>query len=167
MPLNLLKHKSYHVGNAKNLERVRRDEEKAEAERAEKLKLQRASNIQRLRERRGVDTKQPNSKSVNETQKRDIETSDKTIHAIIDRPKASRSIDAETTKRKSKNDNYFRFKDLNPEEKRKRLKIDDEAVKQRLDPLADIIKGVEETTRYERRKKMNSRLRKKIQQSDE
>lgn len=167
MPLNLLKHKSYHVGNTKNLERVRRDEERAAAEREEKLKIQRAVNIQRLRERRGVDklladktdsNTKPIVDRLKDTELQAPQNTNEVAPTLIGEHRLGK--DPKTTKRKGRNDSYFTFRAMDPTEK-KRLKIEDEAVKQRLDPLADIIKGVQETTRYERRKKMSTRLGKK------
>lgn len=53
MPIKLLKHKSYHVNNAKNIERVRRDEEEArtkeEERNRENAKLERSSRLEALR----------------------------------------------------------------------------------------------------------------------
>lgn len=58
MPLNILKHKSYHVTRSENLERVRRDEEIAAKKIQETKKIekasQRASQIAALRQRQGI-----------------------------------------------------------------------------------------------------------------
>lgn len=58
MPLNILKHKSYHVSRADNLERVRRDEEaaakKEEEQRKRERAAKRASQIEALRRQKGL-----------------------------------------------------------------------------------------------------------------
>lgn len=58
MPLHLLKHKSYHVGSARNIARVRRDEEEharkqAEADR-DAVARESAARVAELREKRGL-----------------------------------------------------------------------------------------------------------------
>lgn len=60
MPLNLLKHKSYHVYKSKNVDRVKRDEAEAKKKtdeiEASQKSLERKNRMAQLRERRGLDT---------------------------------------------------------------------------------------------------------------
>lgn len=86
MPINLLKHKSYHVYNSQNIERVRRDEAEArlkqEEEEQQRAKAKREERLEELRARRH----QPGRK---------LEGSNKVEQAVVEQ----RNKNGETVKR--------------------------------------------------------------------
>lgn len=95
MPLNILKHKSYHVYNEKNIERVRRDEEdariKEEIARNEREKNERSARLEALRKRKeytSLGTNRPatgNSRPQDDTREFDSRVKEKTNTSPSDR----------------------------------------------------------------------------------
>ena len=63
MPLNILPKKSWHVGNAKNLERVARDRDKEAAKEREKFNESSTLNLTHLRSKHGVEEPYAHMKS--------------------------------------------------------------------------------------------------------
>lgn len=181
MPLNLLKHKSYHVNKEENIARVRRDEQAAAESEKQKVNnhkaFRRASKMETLRANRGIHKTSPVTQS-----KKYSTTShtEETTMALFNKNGSSQSL------RSAKNSSFLkgtnsidtkqgdRLQAQYPnssvvsllhkpksetklaEKKRRNLsdaKRLDELVKRDLDPLNIMKRGVEKTEQIEKREK--------------
>lgn len=179
MPLNLLKHKSYHVSRAENLERVRKDEAAAAKKLQEDRQVQRANQIAELRQRKGIEAGSRQTREIEKTgdafgafrsledgklaesakskpaDKRDARPYEQsrvleyTSGSVMSSLYAQSSGDRSRTRSSTRKGGRVSKSQHDRGPPMSARKKDDARVKSDMDPLAAILKGVEMTRRFE------------------